>query len=139
MSDAYYLIRESGAGCDYSIECGTSITQLHNVNSMEEAIQKAIGDIDNLPEVIEEYGWDEDDLHDDLVENFRLVICYQGDYEDKIHSARIIKVCDEIDLSQPILAAQEKIKKIKKGMSDNQKEDEDRIIYEELKRKFESK
>jgi hypothetical protein len=127
----YYYIRRQSQGCDYTIGCGISVKEIR-AKSKEEAIEKIIG----LPDDWKE--WDDDSLHDNLCSS-GLADVAEDAWERKICSAELIEVNNSIDL-MPILKF--KLKEIQDFRSERKKkaaEDEEKLQYEKLKKKFEKK
>lgn len=132
----YWLVKEGNPGCDYSISCGTSVSKIGGA-TMDEAVKIVLGDVDEIIDELETGEIDDNDFHNAMVEECRLVYCYRSKDEGDILNAQILEVNDNLDLHEIIIKAQEKIKSVRESLKTKAVDNTDKAEYERLKKKFE--
>lgn len=123
--------QQKGYGCDYSIGCGMRV-EIIEANSLEKALDKIL----KLPD-----NWDEienpDSFHDQvIIEAASRVL--NSERGDQVAQWKLYQIAEEVDL-MPLVKKQKKLldsqlEKIKTNIKDK----EDKLKYEELKKKFEN-
>ena len=107
------VMEQKGAGCDYTIECGTAVIYIKNAKTMEEAIAYLM-DHDCGLDIIDFYGG-----------------------SDEISTCNIYEVsnsCDFLSLHKKAVAESKKRDEEKKKIDDEKLR---RATYEKLKNEFE--
>ena len=123
--------QQEGYGCDYSIGCGMRV-EIIEANSLEKALDKIL----KLPD-----NWDEienpDSFHDRvIIEAASRVL--DSERGDRLAQWKLYQIAEEVDL-MPLIEKQKQLldsqlEKIKTNIKDK----EDKLKYEELKKKFEN-
>ncbi|HLG27735.1 MAG TPA: hypothetical protein VI423_08115 [Paenisporosarcina sp.] len=133
MELKYYMVRRQNNGCDYTIGCGISISEL-KASSMAEAIENAI-DLDP--------NWKEkaksafaSDYIDDMIADSALGYLSR---ENPIVKAEILAVVESVDLIPIIVAKLQEIDAFKDALLKETQEEKERDQYKRLKKKFEGK
>ena len=136
----YYLIarQESGYGCDYTIGCGISINEIDGVKTMQEAVDSVVKiDMDQIEKDLDINDDDfEGELSDYINDYYNLLRNYKNNEGSNIVNVEILEVTSSIDLNDHIVAAQKKLKSIKKQIKTTLKEKQERATYEALKQKY---
>lgn len=127
------MVRRQNNGCDYTIGCGISISEL-KASSMAEAIENAI-DLDP--------NWKEkaksafaSDYIDDMIADSALGYLSR---ENPIVKAEILAVVESVDLIPIIVAKLQEIDAFKDALLKETQEEKERDQYKRLKKKFEGK
>lgn len=121
--------KQQGYGCDYTIGCGMDV-DIFEAPSLSKAVEKIL----ELRE-----GWNQiedlDSFHDRVIIESASKY-FDDEYDTKLDKWKLFQVVEEVDL-MPLIEQQKKLldsqlEKIKSNIKDK----EDKLKYEELKKKF---
>lgn len=108
MPSKYLLVRRQSSGCDYTIGCGISITELQ-AKSLEDAKEEAVEEIGGY---------------------------WKGTWDYSISSAEILVVEQRIDLASTLNQAAKRREAEKQELAKKETEEAERAEFERLKNKF---
>lgn len=127
----YYLITDNKNDLDPRFSF-----RLLKASTKEAAIHEAIGfnETDYLRHIKHTNGIPDPDYFYDLNHLFYYYKC--GNYESTVEHARILAVKEEIDLHDYLMTAKTRYNDIQTNLEQIKKENVERKLYEELKKKY---
>ncbi len=122
--------KQANSGCDYSIDCGTSVSIIY-ADSLEEAQNKCT----NLSPDWKNHCENEDDISDIIYGNSRL---RYADPKDDTHcsSITLFEIKDEHDLLPYFKMKLDEINSFKESLVQQEKERKEKEEYLLLKKKY---
>ncbi|MCZ2224268.1 MAG: hypothetical protein LC122_11650 [Chitinophagales bacterium] len=118
----YYALLDQGSGCDYTIDCGKKLIRLGKFNSIDEAVVK----LKNMEGFY--YNFDEN-ISDPYYLN------YSNYNETSLDNVKILECTNTLDLDLDEMSKE--FKEAEMLHNQKMKENEDRKLYESLKKRFE--